>query len=261
MKKATECIYCRSRISRHWDSVDVWKCSSCGLLFRNPFPSETELANLYEAGWCDPEKNRSETGSTDLALARTYARKIAAELNQTDFRRLTLLEFGAGKGAMMAAMEELGAEVYGVEPFGYEYLEKKGFKIFRTLDEVPKGFVFDGIIAIQVIEHLIEPWNMMEKFRELLKESGWLYVSTLNANGLNARVSRSRWREVRKKGHLIFFTSRNLENILFKIGFRRYKRLRWFVKYRNDPFRKLTNFLLQLCLLDGELRYLAWRPN
>lgn len=224
-------------------------------------PYETDLTTLYKESWSDPDSHKSETGGTDLDLARVYARKLATSLNLRDFKGLKILDFGAGKGTMLTALFELGAEVYGVEPFGYEQLKKKGLKIFQTLDEVPKGLFFDGIVTVQVIEHLIAPWNIMKRFIEILKESGWLYISTLNMNGLNAQLSRSRWREIRKAGHLIFFTSDNLENILSKIGFIRYKRLRWFMKYRNNPFLRVINFLLQLCLLDGELRYLAWKSN
>ena len=254
-----QCPFCDGAINQHWRTVDVWKCSQCGLLFRNPMPYQDELAKLYEKGWSQAYQHRSETGGTDLYLARVYARKLAGLLHRKNFSGLKILDFGAGRGAMLTALAELGADVCGVEPFGYQFLKERGFTTFRTLDEVPKGLTFDGITMIEVIEHLPAPWNEIRRFSEILKDSQWTYIATPNACGLNARVSRSSWREVLKPGHLIFFTPRSLETILTNCGMARYRRLPWFIHYSKNPIRILLHYILQALYLDGELRYLAWK--
>lgn len=251
------CPFCGGNILPHWIKVNIWRCLSCSLLFRYPFPTDEELFELYNKGWSCPEANRNETGSTDDEIASRYIAKIACELDRTDFKGLKLLEFGAGKGAMMTAFKELGADVYGIEPFGYEYLKDRRLKVYRSLDDVPKNIQFDGILAIQVIEHLIEPWTTIKYFHDILKKDGWLFISTLNVDGLNARIFRSRWREIRKTGHIIFYNSCSLEKILYKAGFIRFKRLHWLIKFNRNPVRASLNFLLQVLLIDGELRYLA----
>lgn len=93
----------------------------------------------------------------------------------------------------------------------------------------------------------------------LLNPGGWLYLATLNAEGLNARVAGAHWREILKPEHLIFFTPTTLEHTLDKAGFDRCLRLKWFVRHSNNPAKLILHFLLQLSGLEGELRYLAQR--
>ena len=108
-------------------------------------------------------------------------------------------------------------------------------------------------------EHLAGPWDILRELGGLLNPNGWLYVSTLNATGLNARVAGAHWREILKPEHLIFFTPKTLEYTLDKADFDRCLRLKWFIRYSNNPAKVILNFLLQLSGLEGELRYLAQR--
>ena len=255
----TRCPLCHSVGTPFWRAASVWKCSSCKLLFRYPVLSCPELAELYNKSWQAPDEHTNETGGTDLDLARIYARKLADSLDIKDFEGLKILDFGAGRGAICSALSELGANVYAVEPFGFEYLVKQGFTTFRSLDEIPQGFTFDGIISIDVIEHLPYPWHEFAQLRELLAFSGWLYVTTANSSGLNATIFGSRWRELHKTGHLILFSPSNIEFLLKKCGFSKYRRLKWFIEYAKNPIRRLLHSALQTLNLDGELRYIAWK--
>ncbi len=259
INNSSQCSFCHGTMRLYWREVNVWKCSSCGLLSRHPLPSEKDLAKLYQKSWSDPYEHTSETGGKDLDLARNYARRLASSVGFKDFSGLKILDFGAGRGAMLTALEELGADVYAVEPFGYQFLESRGFVTFRTLDEIPEGVVFDGIVAIDVMEHLYAPWNELRRFSQILKDSGWVYIATPNACGLNAKIFRSGWQEVLKPGHLIFFTPRSLQAVLTRCGMRRSRRLRWFIKYNDNPVRTLLHYFLQTLGLGGELSYLAWK--
>jgi len=259
MYNLTQCPFCEGDVGSYWPTVNVRRCFSCDLLFRNPLPSQKELTALYEESWSDPMENTSETGGTHLDLARVYARMLASSLALKDFSGLKILEFGAGRGAMLTALSELGADAYGIEPFGNEYLKKQGFNIFRSLDELPQGSTFDGVVSIDVVEHLPTPWNEIKRCRDFLTPSGWLYIATLNSQGLNARVYRSKWREVVKRGHLMFFTPRSLASILAACGYERCRRLRWFVQYDNSKAHTSLHYVLQALYLDGELRYLAFK--
>jgi len=171
------------------------------------------------------------------------------------------LDFGTGRGDMLAVLSELGADVYGVEPFGYEYLEDKGFKVFREIEDIPKGFLFDGIIANDVIEHIFCPWDVMDKLYGLLNVSGWLYIATPNTGGLNAVFSRARWREFYNRGHIRFFNSSCLKSVFFKFSITKYKRLRWFIRYNNNPLEILVHYFLQFFRLDGVIRYIIIRSS
>ena len=86
-------------------------------------PTQEELDALYAKSWQNPERFRSETGGTELGLARIYAKLLAGSLRLRNLKGLRILDFGAGRGDMLKALMELGAEVVGVEPYGLDFFE------------------------------------------------------------------------------------------------------------------------------------------
>lgn len=251
---SARCALCGGILAVHWAALRVMRCGGCGLLTRHPLPTQAQLAELYRRAWTRPEASLDETGGTDLALGRTYSRKLAQDLGMEDFGGLKLLDFGAGGGAMAQALSELGAEVYAVEPFGYAQLALRGVRAFASIEEVPAQVCFDGAVAIDVVEHLPTPWVELRHIKERLSPGGWLYLATPNAAGLNARINGARWREARKEAHLLFLTPRALERILREAGFGRWRRLHWLVRYKGRWAVRCWRPVLQLLGWDGELR-------
>lgn len=253
------CGVCGGNAHPHWEKLSFWKCASCGWMFRDPCPTADELGQLYNSSWRAPEKNRRDTGGTNANLSRECASRLAASVGVKDFRGLRLLDFGAGKGEMMRVLQEMGADVYGVEPFGHDFLVTQGLKAFHTLDEIPSEIRFDGILTSDVIEHLRTPWDEIAQLRDRLKDSGWVYLSTPNADGLSAKLRREQWKEAGRPGHIVFFTSGSLKRTLERTGYSECRRLKWFVNYRAGAFRRGMHYMLQSCAMDGELRYLAFK--
>ncbi len=170
-----------------------------------------------------------------------------------------VLDFGAGRGEMMVALSELGAEVLGVDPFAYRYLCDAGLSAFKSLDSLSPNIRVDGIVAIDVLEHLSHPWVQVRDLASVLKDSGWLFVATPNAGGLSARLSQYRWKEAMKASHLTFFTAQFLEATLYRSGFKPWRRLRWLINYRKGLPRSVIHLAPQIVGWDGEVRYLAWK--
>lgn len=251
-----ECRYCSGKTILYWRSLSFWRCPSCRLIFRHPLPETESVIELYVNSWTAPYKNRSETGGTSINLARIYVKKIAESLGVTDFSGLKILDFGAGRGDALIALSEMGADVYGVEPFGYERLLSMGFKVFRTLDEIPEGLTFDGIVTMDVVEHLGSPWLEIGRFNLLLNEDGFVYISTPNADSLRARIQGERWREALRAGHFVLFTGNSLETIIDRSGYKNRKRLKWYIQYNKSAIQNVLGYILQSVLIDGELRYL-----
>ena len=209
--------------------------------------------------WSEPAANVQGTGGTDAQLAVLFARLLAQRVGRASFGGMRLLDYGAGRGEMVRALADLGADVYAIEPFGYQHLVESGIQAYRSADELPHGLSFDGIVTIDVVEHLFEPWKELTDLRDRLAPSGWLYVATPNAGGASGRVKRSRWAQAQNPGHLLLFSAGSMEEMLSRAGFARWRRLRWFVQYSGSPFKKALHFALQTLMLDGELRYLAFR--
>ena len=109
-----------------------------------------------------------------------------------------------------------------------------------------------------VVEHLISLWNIIKKFKKILKKNGWIYIATPNSNGINSKLNKAKWKEILLEHHLLLFNSYNLELMLIKAGLTKYKRLCWFIKYKKGLFRAFVGYVLQFFLIDGALRYLVW---
>ena len=252
-----KCPFCRGDDTRQvWRKVGFDRCSACGLYFRNPMPTDAELESLYGEAWKEPDSERSETGGTEAMLARAYARELARSIGRRSLAGLRILDFGAGRGAMLDALCEAGAEVCAVDPFGHEYLQSRGYECHPELQGVQGSL--DGIVMIDVLEHLRSPWETLCELRDRLGEGGWICVVVPNPTGLNAKLMREQWREARRPGHLMFPSPRTVEQMLERAGFVRARRLRWHIRYHGFP-RWILDSVLQSVGLDGGLRYLAWR--
>lgn len=252
------CAFCGSESTKRSEFRGFSRCETCDLAFRDPMPSSDELSSLYETDWHQPLSSTESTGGTTIKLARAYARSLANSLGVSDFKGLRLLDFGAGRGDMMQALYELGADALAVEPYGVEVLRERGFTVFPKLDHLPESSNFDGAVCIDVVEHLDAPWRILQDIRRMLVPGGWAFVATPNRGSLNAMIRRSGWRESTNPGHLHLLSSRSMLEILSGAGFANIYRLRWLIRYNDNPMLATFHYLLQILGLDGELRFLAY---
>ena len=253
-----ECPLCGAAGGKRWRGSEFLACWSCSVVFRSSPVQPEDLSAKYEESWGDAEANVAETGSTDRILARIYAERMKASLGLADFRGMSILEVGAGKGAMALELESLGATVWAVEPYGYAELKALGVKVVRDESELPRALRFDGILGMQVIEHLPTPGARLSRLRPLLVDGGWILLSTPNRSGLNARLAGGRWREAQKSTHLLLFDECSLRRLLEGAGYSEFRRLQWHHGYGRSGLRGCLPYALQSVRLDGELTALAY---
>ncbi len=245
----------------HWRAPRFLRCPDCGVIFRDPFPTPTQLAEYYGEGWKDPEQRPVETGNTDAAISAQLVEALSRSLSRP-LAGMRILDFGAGRGAMSLELLKRGAEVVAVEPFGYDFLASRGISVYGDVSELPSGSRFDGIVCIEVIEHMRDPIAMLAGLRDLLSPGGWLLVTTPNAAGLPARLMGQRWREVDKPGHVVFFTPATLTKALETAGFEPVCRPRWRIRFPSaSPLRAALHSVLQTLAIDGGLRLVAFRGS
>jgi 2-polyprenyl-3-methyl-5-hydroxy-6-metoxy-1,4-benzoquinol methylase len=252
-----KCPFCESVAEEYYRSKEFVRCASCGLILRSDPGKENNLSDLYKKSWLLPEKNQLETGGTDQILAQVYSGLLLKTLKLNTFHNQRILEFGAGRGYFSDSLVDRGAQVFLYEPYGYEYLVSKGYRVFRNFSEIDTDLHFDGIVSIDVIEHLEEPWNDLRELARYLKPHGWMFLSTPNSGSLNSMISRHEWRELQNPSHLMMFNQTNIESMFQRLNFHSYQKLKWPVNYHRFIIRQWLIFLLQFFGLDGELRYLV----
>jgi SAM-dependent methyltransferase len=256
---ALKCPLCESGRLRLWRAEQTLCCSHCGLLQRKyAGRDDTDLDRMYAAGWCEPERHLTETGGTCPRLAHAYTERLLATLGLRDFSGLRILDFGAGRGEMALAVQSRGGLAFGVDRFGFRFLRARGLAAFGSLDDLTPERKFNGIVSIDVVEHLACPWRVVPALRERLTDGGWFYLATPNASSAAARLLGQKWGEANKPGHLWLFTPASLELLLRRCGFGRVERVRWRIPYSSRPARRVIQYALQAAGLDGQLRYLAF---
>lgn len=147
---------------------------------------------------------------------------------------LRLLELGAGNGATLRAAKSLGLASYTagvdlVEPsppasgepevdlFLSGNAEGAGF-------ELPAG-PFDAVLCADVLEHLVDPWRMVERLARSLRPGG-VFLSSIpnvrNHRALRAIVLQGDFRYseagLLDRSHLRFFCRQNVRELFDRAG-------------------------------------------
>jgi SAM-dependent methyltransferase len=224
------CIVCRAQQAETFLVVkgySILRCLKCGLRFLSPQPTAGELADLYSKEYfLSPDASKmgySEYVSDAKNHRRTFRNRIRYLPNVSAGARL--LDLGAATGFFVEQARLAGWEAQGLEPsqWASEYARSILCQpvITGTLAEanITPGS-FEVVTMWEVVEHLPDPRDVLERVASILRPSGYLALSTPDAGSLVARVTGRRWLGWRKvPEHLFFFDFRNLRRLLSDIGF------------------------------------------
>jgi SAM-dependent methyltransferase len=78
---------------------------------------------------------------------------------------------------------------------------------------------FDVILASHLIEHLNEPKKFVEETYRILKNNGYIFITTPDISGFQSRIFGSRWRSA-IFDHLYLFSRYTLSKMLKTAGFK-----------------------------------------
>ena len=177
--KAVACLMCGGSMDvgktidyrRHCDYA--W-CAECDFAQIYPMPSEEEVLDYYTSGQYRKDSHGDREGLPDEHNFSEERQSPEGWLPHISLPVERHLDIGASTGA---TLEIIGAGTrVGVEPGPWG----RSWGALENLDEV-EG-TFDLITAIHVLEHVIDPFEMLRKIRllavgqvciELPKPPGW----------------------------------------------------------------------------------------
>lgn len=146
-----------------------------------------------------------------------------------------LLDVGCGDGTFAALVKNKYQEVYGVDisAEAIRRAEGKGIKVFQVnLNSEPLPFApdyFDTVTCLDVIEHVFDPRVLIKEIQRVLKPEGEGFITFPNIRFLRFLQSiifagrfpkTSGDSSLYDGGHLHYFTSKDIEFLLEKAGFR-----------------------------------------
>lgn len=224
MKK--ECRLCKSKklsVFLSLKDFKLLKCSSCQIIFIDPFPSATlqKEANreLYGRQMVQKEYWKK------LPQLKRRVKKAVTELQK--FKKDgKLLDVGCGFGLFLEMAKEAGFKVYGVEmeketvkavqeKFGLKNIYQKNIKEIGF----PERY-FDVITLFDILEHLENPEVILKELKKLLKPNGVLVVQSPNIKSIMFKLTKEKWNWLLFPNHLYHFTPKSLASLLNDSGYK-----------------------------------------
>ena len=200
------------------------RCDRCGLVMRNPQPSDAELAAIYDSDYFLGDRGEhSETNRLKRDTAAGYLDEIETRTGLRP-RGARLLEIGPGLGNLLIEAAARGYEVTGIE-YSASSVATANQRIGASA--VLQGSLssvvlpeasFDVAVLADVLEHTRDPLADLLRVWRALKPGGVLFLAVPSLDSWSARVMRERWLEF-KLEHLFYFDSATLQLLLFKAGF------------------------------------------
>jgi SAM-dependent methyltransferase len=237
--------------------------ADCGLAWLDPMPVEEDIGKAYETYYTHaPEDGRTPLGlgfKTYLLLrngylswrngyrATTFERMVApliylrpAWRTEADYSVLyqrppsgpvSLLDIGCGDGVALARMREVGwNDLHGVDLDQQAVARARERGIDAHAGTVASAHYpdasFDVITMSHVIEHVLDPIDLMRECHRVLKPGGRMVVVTPNIESIGHRRFKQTWLHLDPPRHLHLFNLRTLRQALDRSGSWRLETLR-----------------------------------
>ena len=214
----------------------ILRCRDCTFMWLTPRPSEAELKEIYSV---DYFRNRDFFDAENDTLYGYYDYFSERFIKQLDHQRIVdrladprpvsgvsrprFLDIGCGLGYLLDVAHDRGFDVEGVEynPAAADWIASKyQFPVFCGDFMAYEGGHFDAVAMLDVIEHLPQPFDALDKVAAVTKPGGVFVVSTMDSDSLVSRLIGKRLEDFRRtREHLYFFNRRTLGAALERAGF------------------------------------------
>ena len=192
------------------------RCRRCTFQYVNP----RLRGDLIFSGYTDGDD--AAYVSQIEARERTFARSLG-EIERAAGGPGRLLDIGTAAGAFVAAAQARGWKAEGCEP--NTWLARWGSAHFgvpiregSVFEQDYKDGTFDVVTLWDVIEHTLNPREMLEHCRRLLKPGGVLVVNYPDIGSSIARALGRRWLFLTSV-HLYYFDRTTIQRMLTTTGF------------------------------------------
>jgi 2-polyprenyl-3-methyl-5-hydroxy-6-metoxy-1,4-benzoquinol methylase len=221
--------------------LEFLRCSDCGLIWRSP--ASLPVTRVYSSEYFDSKnylrnrdhKIKKSGWLVDIALSQN--REIQ-----------NMLEIGCSVGNTLEAATLRNIENTGIDISGYavQYCRDKGLQAECKTPEdlLAEGRKFDLIFMQHVLEHFVNPFEVLSTCRKLLNDNGLLLLMVPNSRFNPAVRNRGKHRFYRLTGvgaeHFAYFDYPSLRKVLESQNFQ--------VLQLNYPFKVKGPFSLEFFL-------------
>ncbi len=212
---AQEWLRAPDRLHGRQEKYTLTRCPACSLVWLSNPPKPSEMDLHYTDAY-----HRLISAGGQNAPARWRARKAAlTQCKQSG----TLLDLGCSSGSFLESMKGEAWNLYGIEMSAEgakmaEARSKAQVFVGNILDAPFPRESFDVITCFDVLEHLYEPRQVMDRVGEWLRPGGIFYVLVPNVDSAEARVFGSYWHGLELPRHLFHYSPASLKFIAESAG-------------------------------------------
>jgi 2-polyprenyl-3-methyl-5-hydroxy-6-metoxy-1,4-benzoquinol methylase len=210
---------------KKWEKpFKIVRCS-CGLMFVNPRPSEEFMNQFYDDNYYRGRmayrpSEKSDNGEQKQRFKRNVEMFISKQRKREKGR---YLDVGCAMGHYVRIFQDMKWDATGIDVSQYStQYAKDVWKVnVITGDVIKAGFpakYYDIITMLDVIEHLLNPREVLVELERILKENGILVISTPNIGSFVAKIRKENWWGYKDEGHLHFFSLTSLQKMLATTG-------------------------------------------
>jgi 2-polyprenyl-3-methyl-5-hydroxy-6-metoxy-1,4-benzoquinol methylase len=238
---STTCLLCSGEMRAVLEGVrdtrfgvpgtwSIRECRRCGLEQTHPLPSASELKALYESHYNFP--------SLSAASAQAYADRRERFLMSPLYQLMLAVDGdisfhgvrGGGRLLDVGCNEGRGLTLYRRNGFDAEGLElnsvaaatarARGFVVHEVLlqDFRPER-PYDRVVLSNVLEHALDPRQMLGDVHRLLKPGGEVWISLPNGHSWLRRLFGRAWINWHVPFHITHFSADRLRRLLAECGF------------------------------------------
>lgn len=171
----------------------VWECSHCGSLCSL---ERIDLEPFYR-NYLFHERREDFVARL---MSTAYVRRMMRKGLKRDH---SILDFGCGSGSLLASFKRLGFEsCAGFDPYST-----------RFSDQSVLGRRYDWVVAQDVIEHVEDPFELLQELTQYVVPGGRICIGTPRAEGLDLNDVGRSIHSLHQPWHLFILSERGLRDL------------------------------------------------
>jgi 2-polyprenyl-3-methyl-5-hydroxy-6-metoxy-1,4-benzoquinol methylase len=204
------------------------RCGTCELEQILPLPTAAQLKHLYESHYnFGGEKDTLYTKLRERFLSSVFYQlwcRLDGDISfHTQVGEGRLLDVGCNEGRGLRIYTRHGFQAEGLElnENAAEVARRCGF-VVETVDlsQFEPRELYDIVILSNVLEHALNPVEMLGHVARLLRTGGQVWISCPNGKSWLRGAFGSSWINWHIPFHISQFSTKTLSNVLRRAGFR-----------------------------------------
>lgn len=197
------CPCCNSKEDTSFSQKDGFKysqCRACHTIYMNPGPPKQVVEKLYEISqnyqyWSKfiyPISKDARIKSLHSVRSMWVFDSLIKEF--PDKKEFSVLEIGAGTGDTLRSLLDNFPNTFSVtalepNPSMNSALEQNGISQIRSIGSIMNNpdRKYDAILCFEVLEHLLDPLDLMITCKHILKDGGLFLATTPNSQSLEVQ--------------------------------------------------------------------------